>query len=232
MRIFNLNLWVIEYVVIIIDILNYLYRLVLILLFGLWWSATSLMSAMQPWYSHLLLLLEPDLIWVVLSTLMPLVSSQSMVIILMFSLSTIASSDSFLLRMSIFIWLLAHPVWWVILLLLVLLINYFTRVILVILYTFPLKVFWAPFTGLVEIQRLRFRTLFFFQILVFRCFKLFSVWFLLFTFLTPLFNRWWFTIFTGDNHIFFRRIRFLRGFSTHTWGINSGILGAYCLSTW
>ena len=35
LRIFNLNLWVIEYVVIIIDILNYLYRLVLILLFGL-----------------------------------------------------------------------------------------------------------------------------------------------------------------------------------------------------
>ena len=155
-----------------------------------------------------------------------------MIIILMFSLSTITSTDSFLLRMGIFIWLLTHPVWWVILLLLVLLINYFTRVILVILYTFPLKVFWAPFTRLVEIQRLRFRTLFFFQILVFRCFKLLSVWFLLFTFLTPLFNRWWFTIFTGDNHVFLRWIRFLRGFSTHTWGINSSIWGAYCLSTW
>lgn len=75
LRVLNLNLWVIEYVIIVVDIFDNLDRLILTLFLRFRGSTSSLMWSMHSLHTHFLLLLISNLFWVVGSTLMTLVTS-------------------------------------------------------------------------------------------------------------------------------------------------------------
>ena len=115
---------------------------------------------------------------------------------------------------------------------LILLINNFTRIIVVVLNTFALKILWASFTRLIEVEWLGLCCIFIFvfEFLVFCSSNFVSMWlFYIKSFRISLLNWWLFTVLSRWCQIFWL-CWFLRWFSTLNTSWST--IRCYCFNLW